>query len=142
MPEPLHTRLSEISLNAFRIVFGAMFWQHGAQKLFGLFGGNPVESLGSLFGLAGVLEFFGGILIVLGLFTRPVAFLLCGEMATAYFRSHFPRGWVPIENRGELTVLYCFAFLYLAAHGGGRFSLDGWWARRKGDTQEPSVLPR
>jgi putative oxidoreductase len=85
----------------------------------------------SQMGLAGVLEFWGGLLIVLGLFTRPVALLLSGEMAVAYFQAHFPRGWAPIVNRGELTVLYSFAFLYLSARGGGTFSLDGLWASRR-----------
>jgi putative oxidoreductase len=124
-------RLTEITLNAFRIVFGLMFMQHGAQKLFAMFGREEAVQLFSQMGLAGVLEFYGGLLIVLGLFTRPVAFLLSGEMAVAYFQAHFPRGWIPIENRGEVVVLYCFAFLYLAARGGGGFSLDGWWSRRR-----------
>jgi putative oxidoreductase len=77
-----------------------------------------------LLGVAAVLETLGGVLLILGLFTRPVAFLLCGEMAVAYFRSHFPRAFWSIQNGGELAVLYCFLFLYLAAAGGGPFSLD------------------
>jgi putative oxidoreductase len=74
--------------------------------------------------VAGVLETFGGILLLAGLFTRPVAFVLCGEMAVAYFRAHAPRGFWPIANGGELAVLYCFIFLYLAVAGAGPVSLD------------------
>ena len=126
-------RLSEFFLNAMRIVFGLMFMQHGAQKLFAMFGREEAVQLFSQMGLAGVLEFFGGALIVLGLLTRPVAFLLAGEMAWAYFQAHFPRGWLPIVNRGETVVLFCWAFLFLAANGGGSFSLDGLIAARKRD---------
>lgn len=107
-----------------RIVVGITFSCHGFQKLFGLFGGHRVGNLFTLFGLAGVLESFGGILLVLGFFTVPVAFLLSGEMAVAYFRAHFPRGFVPIQNGGELAVVYCFVFLYLFVAGGGPLSLD------------------
>ena len=124
--------MSELFLNAMRIVFGLMFMQHGAQKLFAMFGREEAVALFSQMGLAGVLEFFGGGLIVLGLLTRPVAFVLAGQMAWAYFQAHLPQGWVPIMNRGELAVLYCWAFLFLAAHGGGSFSLDGLLAKRKG----------
>ena len=107
-----------------RIVVGFTFSMHGFQKLFGLFGGHQVGNLFSLFGLAGVLECFGGVLLLLGLFTVPVAFILSGEMAVAYFRSHFPRGFLPIQNGGELAVVYCFVFLYLFVAGGGSLSLD------------------
>jgi putative oxidoreductase len=131
MPDTLQSRLSDITLNLMRIVFGLMFMQHGAQKLFAMFGRETPVELFTQMGLAGVLEFWGGLLIVLGLFTRPVAFLLSGEMAVAYFKSHFPNGWIPIMNRGELTVLYSFAFLYFAARGGGSLSLDGLWTRRR-----------
>ncbi len=126
-------RISEFFLNAMRIVFGLMFMQHGAQKLFAMLGREEAVQIFSQMGLAGVLEFFGGALIVLGLLTRPVAFLLAGEMAWAYFQAHFPRGWVPIVNRGETVVLFCWAFLFLAANGGGSFSLDGLIAARKRD---------
>ncbi len=118
-------------LNVLRIVTGLMFMQHGAQKLLGVFGFSHPVALFSLFGLAGVLEFYGGLLIVLGLFTRPVAFVLAGEMAVAYFRAHFPASWIPIVNHGELAVLYCYIYLYLAANGGGAFSIDGWLAKRR-----------
>lgn len=131
MPDTLRSRLSEITLNLMRIVFGLMFMQHGAQKLFAVFGREEAVELFSQMGLAGVLEFWGGMLIVFGLFTRPMAFLLSGEMAVAYFQAHFPRGWIPIMNRGEVVVLYCFAFLYLSIRGGGAFSLDGLWRSRR-----------
>ena len=107
-----------------RIVVGFTFSAHGFQKLFGLLGGHRQTHLFSLFGLAGVLECFGGILLILGLFTVPVAFILSGEMAVAYFTTHFPRGGLPIQNGGELAVVYCFVFLYLFVAGGGPFSLD------------------
>jgi putative oxidoreductase len=128
------TRYEQIALNLFRIVVGFLFWQHGAQKLFGWFGGfrepGQTAELMSLMGLAGILEFFGGILIAVGLFTRPVAFILAGEMAIAYFKAHFPQGPWPIMNRGEASAFFSFAFLYLAARGGGRFSLDGVLRKR------------
>ncbi|HEX5411012.1 MAG TPA: DoxX family protein [Terriglobia bacterium] len=107
-----------------RFVVGITFSMHGFQKLFGLFGGHRQTHLFSLFGLAGVLECFGGILLILGLFTVPVAFILSGEMAVAYFKAHFPRGGLPIQNGGELAVVYCFVFLYLFLAGGGPISLD------------------
>ncbi len=116
--------LQHFFLGIARIVFGLMFIQHGAQKLFGVLGADGAVELMSMAGLAGVLEFFGGLLIVLGLFTRPVAFLLSGQMAVAYFMAHFSRGWAPIGNGGELAVLFCFFFLYLAAAGSGAWSAD------------------
>lgn len=134
-------RISEFFLNAMRIVFGLMFMQHGAQKLFAMLGREEAVQIFSQMGLAGVLEFFGGALIVLGLLTRPVAFLLAGEMAWAYFQAHFPRGWVPIVNRGETVVLFCWAFLFLAANGGGSFSLDGLIAARKRDSTTRAYMP-
>jgi putative oxidoreductase len=105
---------------------------HGAQKLFGfpapMPGGGP--PLMSLFGVSGILEFFGGLLVLLGLFTRPVAFILAGEMAVAYFMAHAPGGFWPHLNKGEPAVLFCFIFLYLAAAGGGPWSLDSLLRRR------------
>lgn len=122
-------RLREPAHSLLRIFAGFLFAQHGAQKLFGWFGGfggqaGGTADLFSLMGLAGVLEFFGGLAILLGIFTRPVAFVLAGEMAVAYFLSHFSRAFWPIENRGELAILYCFIFLYLATVGGGGWSVD------------------
>ncbi len=123
------------SQNALRIVTGLLFMQHGAQKLFGWLGGmggsGATAELFSQMGLAGVLEFFGGALIALGLFTRPVAFVLAGEMAVAYFQAHLPRGFFPILNGGEPAALFCFIYLFLAAHGGGSFSVDDVLQRRK-----------
>jgi putative oxidoreductase len=123
----------EVTHLLLRVVTGLMFWQHGAQKLFGWLGGEQVQELASLRGLAGVLEFFGGSLIILGLFTHPVAFILSGEMAFAYFMSHAPQALWPIMNRGEAAVLFCFIFLFFAAHGAGRYSLDAFLSRRRGE---------
>ena len=106
-----------------RIVAGLLFAQHGAQKLFGALGGRAVELMSQM-GLAGVLEFVGGLMIALGLFTSPVAFIVSGQMAVAYFQVHVPRGFWPIANGGELAALYCFVFLYFAAAGSGKWSID------------------
>jgi len=107
-----------------RVAAGLAFAEHGAQKLFGVLGGKAV-SLATQTGLAGIIEFLGGLMIALGLFTGPVAFVASGEMAWAYFQRHFPQGHWPIQNGGELAVLYCFIFLYLSAVGSGKLSLDG-----------------
>lgn len=106
-----------------RVVAGLAFAEHGAQKLFGVLGGRAV-SLMSQYGLAGIIEFVGGILIAMGLFTSPVAFVASGQMAWAYFQQHAPRGFWPIQNGGELAVLYCFIFLYISAVGSGKLSID------------------
>ena len=106
-----------------RIAAGVLFACHGAQKLFGLLGGNQV-SLISLFGAAGVTEFVGGLLIAVGFLTGTVAFVASGEMAYAYFTVHMPRGGAPIQNGGELAVLYCFVFLYIASRGVGVWGID------------------
>ena len=107
-----------------RIVAGLAFAQHGAQKLFGALGAQQAAPLMSQYGLAGVIEFVGGILIAIGLFTSPIAFIASGEMAVAYFQAHAPRGLWPIQNGGELAVLYCFIFLYIASVGSGKLSVD------------------
>ena len=117
------SRFAPFLYAALRIISGLAFAQHGAQKLFGLLGGQAVE-LASQRGLAGIIEFVGGIMIALGLFTAPMALIASGEMAWAYFQSHAPRGPWPIQNGGELSVLYCFIFLYFAAAGSGKFSID------------------
>lgn len=131
------TPLQRFTLNAFRIVVGFLFWGHGAQKLLGWFGGfgpdGGTAPLFSMMGLAGTLELVGGLLIVLGLLTRPVAFVLAGEMAVAYFTAHLPRDFWPWLNGGERAALFCFAYLLLFAHGGGRFSLDGLRRKGRGD---------
>ena len=109
-----------------RIVIGFTFSLHGWQKFFGMFGGLGGHKLPltSMLGAAGVIETIGGALIILGLFTRPVAFLLAGEMAIGYFTAHAPRGFWPLTNGGELAVFYCFYFLWLSAAGPGPWSLD------------------
>ncbi len=127
-----HPRLKAIAYNALRVVAGLLFAQHGAQKLFGVLEGNQAELM-SLMGLAGILEFFGGLLIAVGLFTRPVAFLVCGQMAVAYFMAHAPQGFWPILNRGELAAFYCFTWLFFFTHGPGKYSVDAWLARRKAE---------
>ena len=104
--------------------------QHGLQKLFGLLGREAIEPA-SLPGVAGALEFFGGIAVIVGLGTKPVAFILIGRVAVAYFMAHAPQGFWPILNRGELAALYSFVFLFLSASGGGKFSVDGWLRERK-----------
>ncbi len=118
--------LQPIALSLLRVVAAFTFSCHGAQKLFGVFGGARV-GLVSLLGMAGVLELAGGILLLLGLFSRPIAFLLSGEMAVAYFRTHAPHHYLPILNRGELAVLYCFIFLFVVVAGPGPVSLDKAW---------------
>ncbi len=105
-----------------RIVAGLLFACHGAQKLFGAFGGKVMTGV-PLMLVAGIVEFGAGVLVALGLFTGLAAFLAAGEMAVAYFRVHFPGGFWPIVNKGELAVLYCFLFLFIASHGPGRWAL-------------------
>lgn len=120
-------------LSILRIVAAFLLLQHGLQKVFGVLVPTPAPgapsshgtfSMLSLMGLAGILEFAGGLLVLLGLFTRPVAFILSGLLAAAYFMSHAPGGFWPILNRGELAAIYSFVFLYLAVAGGGEWSLD------------------
>jgi len=125
MIEFISQRWAPRLLSVLRIVTAFLFMAHGAQKLLGF--PAPMTSppaLFSLIGLAGTLELVGGALLLVGLFTRPVAFILCGEMAFAYFMAHAGQGFWPLLNRGELAALYCFVFLYLAAAGGGPWSLD------------------
>jgi len=130
MAGPLPPSWSPRLLSVLRIMAALILMAHGTQKLFGFPASEPQPPvpLVSLFGLAGVIETFGGLLLLLGLFTRPIAFVVAGEMATAYFMAHAPRGFWPILNRGEVPVLLCFIFLYLASAGAGVWSLD---ARRK-----------
>ncbi|RMD58251.1 DoxX family protein [Candidatus Woesearchaeota archaeon] len=117
------SKYKDHALVLFRLVFGLLFMVHGAQKLFGLFGGNAVP-LASLLGVAGVVEFFGGILIAIGLLTRLVSALSAVQMLVAYVMVHAPKGWNPVANKGELALLYFAAFVLLAVWGGGRASLD------------------
>jgi len=122
-------RWSDLALSLLRIVVGFLFFCHGAQKLLGWFaepGGQRMSlAFPQLPWFAGVLELVGGVLILLGLLTRPVAFLLSGEMAVAYFMAHAPHSPFPIVNHGELAALYSFVFLFFAAHGGGPHGIDG-----------------
>ena len=117
------------ALAVLRIVTGYLFIPHGSAKLFGVPHQPMFDNLQlvSLLGLAGILELFGGLLLLIGLFTRPAAFILCGFMAVAYFMAHASQGHVllPLLNQGELAVLYCFVFLYLAVAGPGVWSVDG-----------------
>lgn len=132
------SRFEEETLSLLRLVSGFLFLQHGVQKLFGLLEGNQVE-LFSLMGLAGFIELFGGLFIMVGLFTRPVAFVAAGEMAVAYFMVHLPQGFWPILNGGEPAAFYCFLFLYLSARGAGPWSVDAALERRA--AAEPVAHP-
>ena len=114
----------------FRIVAGFLFMFHGLQKLFGMFGGTVMPT-GSMPWTAGVIELVGGVLLMIGLLTRLVAFICSGEMAAAYFLAHQPKGTWPIENGGELAALYCFAFLYIASRGAGIWSADAARSRSR-----------
>lgn len=117
------------ALAALRVMTALLFIQHGTQKFFGFPAEFPMD-LNALMWLAGLLELVGGILILVGLFTRPTAFVLCGFMAVAYFMAHAPQGFFPLVNQGELAVLYCFVFLYLFFAGPGSFSVDEMRADR------------
>ena len=119
-------------LSLLRVVVAVLILCHGGQKIFDY----PETRLDlppvlSLPGIAGILELAGGGLLLIGLFTRPAAFILSGEMAAAYFLVHFRGAWWPIHNGGELAVIYCFVFLYIFAAGAGPLSLDYWWKNRK-----------
>ncbi len=114
-----------------RVVAGLLFMQHGLEKLFGFAGARPESTLWGIRGVGGILEAVGGPLLALGLFTRPTAFILSGEMAVAYFRSWAPRGFFPIANGGEEAVLNCYIFLWFVAAGAGAWSLDAAIERRR-----------
>jgi len=126
------SRYEGATLSLMRIVASLLFICPGGMKLLGWFGGMPPGvQLTPLLTTAGVIELVGGTLILIGLFTRPAAFIASGEMAFAYFIGHFPRGFWPIRNHGEPAVLLCFLFLYLSARGAGPFSLDSLIARAR-----------
>ena len=129
---PLPSSWAPALRSLLRIVAASLFIAHGTQKLFAfpVPQPRPVVELMSQMGLAGVLEVVGGSLLLLGLVTRPVAFILAGEMAVAYFQAHAPRSPWPILNGGEPAVLFCFLFLYFAAAGPGPWSLDALWPKR------------
>jgi putative oxidoreductase len=107
-----------------RMVSGLLFAVHGAQKLLGVLGGQQAPIM-SQFGLAGVIELVGGLMIAAGVFASLAAFVASGEMAVAYFQAHAPKAFWPVQNGGELAVLYCFVFLYVAARGNGAWSVQG-----------------
>jgi putative oxidoreductase len=119
-----------------RMGAGLLFMQHGAQKLFGAYGGMDGQGmqaeLMSQMGLAGILEFFGGLLIAIGLATRPVAALLCIQMLWAYVQAHMPQGGFPVQNQGELALLYALVWAYFAGNGAGPASVDAAMAGRRG----------
>jgi putative oxidoreductase len=125
---PFLSRYTDVIYALFRIIFGLLFASHGADKLFGLLGGQPMTV--PLMIAAGWIELVTGLLIALGFFTGYAAFLASGTMAVAYFMAHAPGGFWPVVNKGETAVLYCFAFLYMAARGSGRWSIDGMRTRR------------
>ncbi|MCH7563591.1 MAG: DoxX family protein [Gemmatimonadetes bacterium] len=128
------TGIGHFMHNALRIWAGLFFWIHGVQKLFGVLGREEAVEFGTRMGTAGLLEFFGGFLILMGLFTRPVALILALEMVLAYYWVHLPRSVWPIMNGGERPLLFMAIFVFLAANGPGAFSLDGLiraWRREK-----------
>lgn len=120
-----------------RIVAGLTFALHGSQKLLGFPGDKPPVPIASLMGIGGLLELVCGLLIALGLLTSYAAFIASGEMAVAYFMLHSPKGFLPTINQGDLSVLYCFLFLYIAAQGSGVWSLDALRKRRVGRSSTP-----
>jgi len=124
-------RLAPYVLSILRIVAGLLFLEHGLSRLLGFPSPLPTPPVFTLYWFAGAIELLGGVLVTLGLFTRPAAFIMSGEMAFAYFLSHAPRGFFPILNSGDGAILYCFIFLYLAIAGGGPLSLDALlWRKR------------
>jgi putative oxidoreductase len=127
--KPLLFRIERYAFALFRIIFGLLFLQHGAQKLLGWPSALGFQ-LPPLMKAAGTIELVCGSLIMIGLVSDFAAFLACGEMAYAYFTAHLPHGFWPLLNHGEPAVLYCFAFLFIAAHGAGTWSIDSLW--RKG----------
>lgn len=143
---PGSQRWADLTLSVLRVVAALVLLQHGTQKFFGF----PVPSakpyvLASLSGVAAFLETFGGIALLVGFLTRPVAFVLAGEMAVAYFLFHRPNGFWPLANHGEVPVLLCFIFLYLMVAGAGAWSIDAVLSRRgtmrTAERQRPTITP-
>jgi putative oxidoreductase len=144
MSEAFYLRWAPLFLSVLRIMSALQFIAHGTQKLFGFparrippgapDGATPPPfELFSLIGAAGMLEFFGGTLLLIGLFTRPVAFILSGMMAVAYFIAHHPRTFYPVNNGGDAAILFCFIFLFLFFAGGGPLSVDALFAKRRAE---------
>jgi putative oxidoreductase len=132
-PASMLDRLAPYVLSILRIMVGLLFLEHGMSRLFGFPSPLPTPAPMTMYWFAGCIEFLGGILVTLGLFTRPAAFIMSGEMAFAYFISHAPRGFFPMLNNGDGAVLYCFIFLYLAFAGGGPLGLDALlWRKTRG----------
>ena len=131
--DPMDETWRQRMLSVLRIVSAFVFMLHGTQKLFVFPASEPGQAveLASLMGVAGILEVFGGFMVLIGLFTRPVAFILAGEMAVAYFMVHYPQSFWPVLNGGEPAVLYCFIFLYLFVAGAGVWSVDAMLRRRR-----------
>ncbi len=133
VPSPPATsdRLAAYVLSILRIIVALLFLQHGLSKLFG-FPSPMTPPLWTMEWFSGVIEFAAGVLLTLGLFTRPVAFIASGEMAVGYFMFHAPRSFFPALNGGDAAILYCFVFLYLVFAGAGPWSLDALWQRERG----------
>jgi putative oxidoreductase len=133
------TRFAPLMLSLMRIVFAVTFFAHGTQKILGF----PASAMNppplSLPWTAGILELVGGALLILGLFTRPVALVLSGLMAFAYFLAHAPKGFFPALNGGDAAILFCFGFLYLVVAGAGSISLDAYLGRR---SEQPNSVPQ
>ena len=125
------SRYAPWALVVLRVMVGLLFLEHGTQKLFGFPpGGNPMPAMMTLSWVQGVIELVGGTMFVIGLFTRPLAFILCGDMAVAYFMVHAPRNFYPMLNTGDAAILYCFVFLYFIFAGPGPASADATLRRR------------
>jgi putative oxidoreductase len=132
--KPVLAKFQEPAYAAMRVVVGFLFACNGAQKLFGVFTDRGAVELMSRQGAAGAIEFFGGVLVMIGLFGAVAAFIASGEMAVAYFLIHFPQGFWPILNGGERAAFYCFIFLYIASRGSGVYSADAMMSGRKSGT--------
>lgn len=125
------TRLAPYILSILRIVVALLFVEHGLSRLFGFPSPLPTPPMFTTYWFAGGIEFIGGLLLIVGLCTRPAAFVMSGEMAFAYFLSHAPKGFFPILNRGDSAILFCFVFFYIAFAGPGPWSLDAWLKGRR-----------
>lgn len=130
--EDYAARLAPYVLSIVRIMAALLFIEHGTSRLFGFPSAMPTPPMFTMYWFAGAIELAGGVLVALGLFTQPAAFIMAGEMAFAYFISHAPNGFFPILNRGDAAILYCFIFLYFAFAGGGPWSIDACWRGKRG----------
>jgi putative oxidoreductase len=136
-------RFAPLALSLMRIVFAVTFFAHGTQKILGFPASNMNPAAFSLPWIAGVLELVGGALLIVGLFTRPVAFVLSGLMAFAYFMAHAPKSFFPALNGGDAAILFCFGFLYLVFAGPGSLSLDAYLGRKSaGGSAKANGIPQ